>query len=48
MTLKKRIARILIEEVMVDLDESAQELHMVVHWHGPFRRPISQISTPTS
>ena len=34
MTSKKRIARTLIEEVMVDLDESAQELHMVVHWHG--------------
>ena len=34
MTLKKRIARTLIEEIMVDLDESAQELHMVVHWHG--------------
>ena len=34
MTLKKRIARTLIKEIMVDLDESAQELHMVVHWHG--------------
>ena len=34
MTLKKRITRTLIEEIMVDLDESAQELHMVVHWHG--------------
>ena len=34
MTLKKRIARTLIEEIMVDLDENAQELRMVVHWHG--------------
>ena len=34
MTLRKRIARTLIEEIVVDLDESARELHMVVHWHG--------------
>ena len=34
MTLKKRIARTLIEEIMVDVGDSAQELHMVVHWHG--------------
>ncbi len=34
MTLKKRIARTLINEIVVDLDESAQELHIVIHWHG--------------
>jgi hypothetical protein len=34
MTMKKRIARTLIDEIMVDLDDSAQQLHMVVHWHG--------------
>lgn len=34
MTLKKRIARTLIDEIIVDLDDSTQELHFVVHWHG--------------
>lgn len=34
MTLKKRMARTLIHEIVVDLDDSTQELHFVVHWHG--------------
>jgi DNA invertase Pin-like site-specific DNA recombinase len=34
MTLKKRIARTLIHEIVVDLDDRTQELHFVVHWHG--------------
>jgi hypothetical protein len=34
MTLKKRIVRTLIHEIVVDLDESAQKLQFVIHWHG--------------
>jgi hypothetical protein len=33
MTLKKRIARTLIKEVVVDID-AAQQINMVIHWHG--------------
>jgi len=33
MTLKKRIARTLINEIVVDID-AAQQLNMVIHWHG--------------
>jgi DNA invertase Pin-like site-specific DNA recombinase len=34
MVLKKKIVRTLINEVVVDLDDAAGELHLVVHWHG--------------
>jgi DNA invertase Pin-like site-specific DNA recombinase len=34
MVLKKKIARTLINEIIVDLDEAAQALHMIIHWHG--------------
>jgi DNA invertase Pin-like site-specific DNA recombinase len=34
MVLKKKIARTLINEIVVDLDEAAQELQMIIHWHG--------------
>jgi hypothetical protein len=34
MVLKKKIARILINEIVVDLDKSAQSLQMIIHWHG--------------
>jgi hypothetical protein len=34
MTLKKRIARTLIKEIVVDLDDDAQQLSLVIHWHG--------------
>jgi len=34
MTLKKRIARTLIKEIVVDLDDASQELSLVIHWHG--------------
>jgi hypothetical protein len=33
MTLKKRIARTLIDEIVVDVD-AAQQLNMAIHWHG--------------
>ena len=33
MALKKRIARTLINEIVVDID-AAQQLNMVIHWHG--------------
>ncbi len=33
MTLKKRIARTLIKEIVVDID-AAQQINMVIHWHG--------------
>ena len=32
--LKKKIARILINEIIVDLDEAAQTLQLIIHWHG--------------
>jgi DNA invertase Pin-like site-specific DNA recombinase len=34
MVLKKKIARTLINEIVVDLDEAAQTLQMIIHWHG--------------
>jgi DNA invertase Pin-like site-specific DNA recombinase len=34
MALKKKIARTLINEIVVDLDEAAQALQMIIHWHG--------------
>jgi hypothetical protein len=34
MTLKKRIARTLIKEIVVALDDDAQQLSLVIHWHG--------------
>jgi len=34
MVLKKKIARTLINEIVVDLDEVAQVLQMIIHWHG--------------
>ena len=33
MALKKRIARTLINEIVVDID-AVQQLNMVIHWHG--------------
>ncbi len=34
MVLKKKIARTLLNEIVVDLDEAAQTLQMIIHWHG--------------
>ena len=34
MTLKKQIALTLIKEIVVDLDDAAQQLNLVIHWHG--------------
>ena len=34
MVLKMKIARTLIHEIVVDLDEAAQTLQMIIHWHG--------------
>jgi hypothetical protein len=34
MVLRKKIARTLINEIVVDLDEAAQALQMMIHWHG--------------
>lgn len=34
MRLKKRIVRTLIEEILVDMDEEAARIHMVVRWAG--------------
>jgi hypothetical protein len=34
MVLKKKIARTLINEIIVDLDDETQQLHFIVHWHG--------------
>jgi len=32
--LKKKIARALMEEIVVDLDDTALQLHFIIHWHG--------------
>jgi len=34
MALKQRIARLLIKEIVVDIDATAQQLNMVIHWQG--------------
>jgi DNA invertase Pin-like site-specific DNA recombinase len=34
MVLRKKIARTLINEIVIDLDEAAQALQMIIHWHG--------------
>lgn len=47
MVLKKKIARTLINEIIVDLDDDTQQLHFVLHWHGgchtrfEMRKPLS-------
>lgn len=55
MRLKKRIVRTLIEEVLVDVDSSASELVLTLHWKGGThtelrlpRRGRGQCSTQTS
>lgn len=32
--LKKKIARTLMEEIVVDLDDDTQQLRFIIHWHG--------------
>jgi hypothetical protein len=43
MVLKKKIARTLINEILVDLEDGTQQLHFIIHWHGgchtPFEMP---------
>jgi hypothetical protein len=34
LTLKQRIVRILVEEVVADVDQQAQEVVLVMHWAG--------------
>jgi DNA invertase Pin-like site-specific DNA recombinase len=34
MALKKRLVRVLIKEIVADIDESEQQLKLIVHWHG--------------
>ena len=34
LALKQRIIRILVEEIVADVDEQAQEVHLVMHWAG--------------
>jgi len=34
MTLKKRLVRTLINEVIVDIDEAHQQIKLIVHWQG--------------
>ena len=34
MRLKQRIARILIQEIVADLDEKANEIVLIIHWQG--------------
>lgn len=41
MGLKKQIVRLLIHEIVVDLDEPSQMLHLVIHWHGGCHTALS-------
>jgi hypothetical protein len=34
MRLKQRIVRILIQEIIVDIDDASREIVLVLHWHG--------------
>jgi hypothetical protein len=34
MRLKQRIVRILIHEIIVDIDDASREIVLVIHWHG--------------
>jgi hypothetical protein len=34
MRLKQRIVRILIQEIIVDIDDASREIVLVMHWHG--------------
>ncbi len=54
MELKKKIARTVIEEVLVDLDEQSDRLQLVVHWKGgchtsfEMEKPRSGVGRKTS
>ena len=39
--LKKKIVRLLIKEIIVDLDDEKDELHFLVHWHGGVHTELS-------
>ncbi|MDA1075509.1 MAG: recombinase family protein [Proteobacteria bacterium] len=41
MTLKKQIARLIIHEIMVDLEEASQTLNFIVHWQGGCHTALS-------
>lgn len=43
MNLKKRIIRLLINEIVVDINEEKQTLNFVIHWHGGRH---TEINTP--
>jgi len=45
--LKKKIARTLINEILVDLDDEIQQLHFIIHWHGGCHTPFA-MSKPLS
>jgi hypothetical protein len=47
MRLKQRIVRILIHEVIVDLDDAAHEIVLVVHWQGG-RHTELRVARPAS
>jgi hypothetical protein len=35
--LKERLVRILIDEIVVDVDDKSSEIVLVIHWSGGFR-----------
>jgi hypothetical protein len=39
--IKKRIARTVIEEILVDLDEASSSISLIVHWKGGTHTPLS-------
>ena len=47
MRLKQRIVRILIHEIIVDIDDASREIVLVIHWQGG-RHTELRVATPWS
>jgi hypothetical protein len=47
MRLKQRIVRILIQEIIIDIDDASREIVLVIHWHGG-RHTELRVATPWS
>ena len=47
MRLKQRIVRILIQEIIVDIDDASREIVLVMHWQGG-RHTELRVATPWS
>jgi hypothetical protein len=47
MRLKQRIVRILIQDIVIDIDDASREIVLVIHWHGG-RHTELRVATPWS